>query len=143
MLGRLWLRVKKALASIRTRVKNALVSAVFFLGVGAGILVFSIGIVSLPFTFGESLTILGVWLMLGVLFGQNKPAKMPLGQYVNRRAMGVATCYVVFSTIALIYMTQNQGTGGIAWKEVLGLLILALIGLVAGFLAGQDREAHE
>ena len=81
--------------------------------------------------------------MLGVLFGQNKPAKMPLGQYVNRRAVGVAICYAVFSIIGLIYMEHSHETGGIAWKEVLGLLILALIGLVAGFLAGQDREANE
>ena len=128
---------------LRTRVKNALVSTGLFLGVCAGILAFSIGIVSLPFTFGESLAILGIWLMLGVLFGQGKPPAMSLGQYVNQRAIGVAICYVVFSVIGLIYLARSDDSGNIAGEAAWGLLILALVGLAAGFLAGQDREANE
>ena len=136
-------RVEHMFERLRTRVKNALVSTGLFLGICAGILVFSIGIVSLPFTFGESLAILGIWLMLGVLFGQNKPAKMSLGRYVNRRALGVVICYAVFGIVGLIYMEHSHEAGDIAAEEVLGLLILALIGLAAGFLAGQDRETDE
>ena len=128
---------------LRTCVKNALVSIGLYFGIGAGILVFSVGIVSLPFTFGESLAILGIWLMLGVLFGQNKPPAMSLGRYVNRRALGVTICYVVFGMIGLIYLVQGQESGNIAGKEILGLFILALVGLATGFLAGQDREINE
>ena len=123
--------------------KNALVSTGLFFGMVAGILAFLFGIVSLPFTFGESLAILGIWLMLGVLFGQNKPPAMSLGRYVNQRAIGVVICYGVFSLIGLIYLAHGDESGNIAGEEVYGLLVLALVGLAAGFLAGQDKEPNE
>ena len=124
------------------RTKRWLVSAAIWTGIITGSIVALLGIDSLPLDYGEILTIVGIWLMLGVLLGQNKPQGMPLKQYLNRRIGAVAACWFLFNVMSLLYLIISAGQdkpelNGIG---IIGLLALSGTGLVLGFMAGTDRE---
>lgn len=102
------------------------------------------GIDSLSLNFGEIITFMGIWLAIGVLFGQNKTPAMPLKRYMGRRFIGVACCYALFFVITLIYELRNEGTSeAIGGWELFGLLVLSLVGFAIGFFAGQDKEPQQ
>ena len=110
----------------------------------AGIIVYAFGVFSLPLNFGEILTFMGIWLALGVLFGQSKPASMPLTQYLQRRILGFACCYGFFVAIAIVYVFHARGTSEqIKGEELFGLVVLSVVSFAAGFFAGQDREQNQ
>ena len=123
---------------LRSKVKGALVQSAVVVGSTTVLVAFLFGIDALSLSFGEIITVLGIWLMIGVLLGQNKPSDMGLREYINRRGLSVGASWLVFSLIGLVYMIrEDQNIGGDA---VIGLLILSIVGLAVGFVAGMDRE---
>ena len=69
-------------------------------GRAATALAFAQGITTLPLTFGEILAFIGIWLAIGMLLGQNKPAGMPLFRYLPRRLTVYLCCYVFVITMS-------------------------------------------
>ena len=123
---------------LRSKVKGALVKSAVVVGSTTVLVAFLFGVDALSLSFGEMITGLGIWLMIGVLLGQNKPSHMGLLEYINRRGLSVGASWFVFSLIGLIYMIrEDTDVGGDA---VIGLLILSIAGLAIGFVAGMDRE---
>ena len=80
--------------------------------------------------------------MFGVLLGQNKPQKMAIKEYFNRRIRAVAASWILFNVMALIYLiiAEAQNKPELTGTGIIGLLVLSGIGLVLGFMAGIDRE---
>ena len=126
----------------RNRVKHWLVSVGIWAGIIVGFTLTLLGIHSLPLGYGEVLTVVGIWLMFGVLLGQNKPRGMPMKEYLNRRFGAVTACWLLFNAMALIYMiiAEGQDKPELTGNAIIGLLVLSGIGLVLGFMAGVDRE---
>ena len=124
------------------RVKHWFVSAAIWVGIIVGFILALLGIQSHPLGYGEVLTIVGIWLMFGVLLGQNKPQKMAMKVYLNRRIRAVAASWLLFNVMALIYMIMAEGQNKpeLTGPGIIGLLVLSGIGLVLGFMAGVDRE---
>ena len=85
---------------------------------------------------------MGIWLALGVILGQNKPQGTPMGPYLGRRIASFACTYVAFTAIAIVYVVRKNGgeTENITGDELLGLLVLSLLGFAVGFFAVQDRD---
>ena len=73
------MRMRKAFRYVWRGIKDVLWTVPVFLTVGivaTSILVLlAAGVDALPLTLGEILAILGIWLMIGVLLGQNKSSK--------------------------------------------------------------------
>lgn len=121
-----------------------------FLGIAGGlvitvgIIVYAFGVFSLPLDFGEILTFMGIWLALGLLFGQTRPASMPLTKYLERRILGFACCYGLFVAILIVYAFHAHGTSErIKGEEIFGLVVLSVVSFAAGFLAGLDKEPNQ
>ena len=126
----------------RNRAKGWLVSAAIWAGIMVGFILALLGIQSLPLGYGEVLTVVGIWLMFGVLLGQNKPQEMPIKEYLSRRIRAVAACWMLFNVMALIYLfiAEEQDKPELNGIGIIGLLVLSGTGLVLGFMAGVDRE---
>ena len=123
------------------RLRGAATSFVLYVGMVVVLILLLAGVAALPITFGETLTVLGVWAMLGALVGQNKTAGVPLGSYLNRRTKSVAGIGIMFCLIGIVYVLQIGGSGSkTESEEVFGLLVLAALGLTLGFVVGSDRD---
>ena len=116
----------------------------FSIAVGSVIVLFVAGVNALPLDLGDILTILGIWLMIGVLMGQGTSSIRSKRQRSARLATKLLIFYALFTLIALVYVAKtddpNQQLG--TW-EVLGLIMLSLAGLSIGYFAGQDRDGQE
>jgi clan AA aspartic protease len=130
-LGRLW-----------SSVKRTLLNAAFVIAIVAAITAFAYGVDSLTLNFGEIITFMGIWLALGVILGQNKPPGTQVCPYLGRRIISFACTYLAFTAIAIVYVVQKDGGGvdNIKRGELLGLLLLSLLGFAVGFYAGQDKD---
>lgn len=125
-------------------VKSSFFAVAFGTGVTAGIVAFAFGVDSLPLDFGEILTFMGIWLVLGVLFGENKPLSMSLAHYLGRRIISVVCCYVFFIAIAVVYVLRDgDASEEITRKELWGLFVLSLVSFAVGLFAGQDKERKQ
>ncbi len=124
------------------RAKSLLVSAAIWAGIIAGSILALLGIKALPLDYGEILTIVGIWLMFGVLLGQNKPQGMPVKQYLSRRIRAVAACWILFNAMSLLYLiiSDGQDEPKLSGIGIIGLLALSGTGLVLGFMVGNDKE---
>ena len=131
-------------AKSSNRAKRWLVSAAIWVGIIVGFVLTLLGIQSLPLEYGEVLAIVGIWLMFGVLLGQNKPQGMPIKEYLNRRIGSVGACWTLFNLMALIYLiiADVQDKPELNGLGIIGLLALSATGLVLGFVAGVDREGR-
>ena len=133
LLSRLWSRVQSSLFVILVTIVGTLTLVAMLYGID-----------SLSLNFGEIITFIGIWLAIGVLFGQNKTPAMPLKRYMARRFIGVVCCYALFFVITLIYELRDEGTSeAIGGWELFGLLVLSLVGFAIGFFAGQDKEPQQ
>lgn len=133
LLGRLWGWVKRSASLLIATIVGMVALVAFALGVG-----------SLPLDFGAIITFLGIWLAIGVMFGQNKPPTMPLKRYIERRLIGVFCCYALFVVIAVVYTWHGEGESeAVGSWELFGLFVLSLVGFAIGFLAGQDKEPQQ
>ena len=130
-LRRLW-------GSINRRLRDA----AFVIALLAAIVAFVFGVDSLPLSFGEIITFMGIWLALGVILGQNKRQGTPIVPYLGRRIVSFACTYIAFTAIIVVYtIRKNAGeTEDITEGEVLGLLMLSLLSFAVGFFAGQDKD---
>ncbi|MYC35700.1 MAG: hypothetical protein F4X66_02120 [Chloroflexi bacterium] len=129
-LGHLWSMVKSSLVVLLAT----------FAGTVA-IVALAYGVDSLPLNFGDIITFMGIWLAIGVLFGQNKLPTMSLSSYIEGRLIGVVCCYALFFVIAIAYVVRGEGgSEAVEGSELFGLLVLSLVGFAIGFFAGQDRE---
>ena len=136
--------MKRLLVLMWGWVKGSLFVIASSIVVTLGIIAFAFGVISLPLNFGEILTFMGIWLALGVIFGQNKPPAMSLRQYIPRRIRGIVCCYGFLTVIALVYVLRDKGAAAeITGQEVWGLLVLSVVSFAAGFLAGQDKEPKQ
>ena len=108
------------------RAKGWLVSAVIWAGIIVGFILALLGIQSLPLGYGEVLTVVGIWLMFGVLLGQNKPQKMAIKEYFNRRIRAVAASWILFNVMALIYLiiAEAQNKPELTGTGIIGLLVV-------------------
>ena len=133
------------LASLWSSVKRTLLNAAFVIAIVAAITAFAYGVDSLTLNFGEIITFMGIWLALGAILGQNKPQGIPIGPYLGRRIISFACTYIAFAAIAIVYVVQKDGGGAdnITGGELLGLLLLSLLGFVVGFYAGQDKDPKQ
>ena len=130
------------LVSLWRTVKKLLSSTIFVaVAILSMIVAFASGVLSLPLSFGEILTFLGIWVTLGALLGQNKPPDMPLGQYLSRRWIGFVCVYGLFAAVAIVYAARAvRESEVIAGAEFWGMLVLSLAGFAVGFFAGQDKD---
>ena len=133
LLGRLWSRVTSSLFVLLVTIVGTVI---------LGVIIYSVD--SLQLNFGEILTFMGIWLAIGVLFGQNKLPTMPLNIYIERRLIGVFCCYALFFVITIIYLLPRKGVSqSLEGWELFGLLVLSLVGFAIGFFAGQDKEPKQ
>ena len=126
----------------RNKVKRWLVSVAIWAGGITGVILALLGIQSIPLGYGEVLTVVGIWLMFGVLLGQNKRRETPLKEYLNQRILAVAACWLLFNLTALIYLiiAEAQNKPELTGLGIVGFLALSSMGLVLGFMAEVDRE---
>ena len=108
------------------------------------LVLFGVGVDSLPLDLGEILTILGIWLMIGVLLGQNKSSIGNQSQGAARTVIKFGLCYLLFFVIVLVYMIKTDDPNqqlrlGDAW----GLIMISLSGLFIGYFVGQDWDKKE
>ena len=117
----------------------------FIIALIAAIVAFVFGVDSLPLSFGEIITFMGIWLALGVILGQNKPHGTPIFPYLERRIVSFACTYIAFTAIILVYTIRKdtEGTTDITEGEVFGLLVLSLLSFAVGFFAGQDKDPKQ
>ena len=109
--------------------------------IGAVFLLMVAGLVSVPLTFGETVTVMGMWVALGIVIGQHKPASMSVKEYLERRIVGIFCCFALFAVLGFVYMGKiAEADEKLAGIGTVGLLVLAAISLSIGFFAGQDRE---
>lgn len=133
LLGRLWRWVKRSAFVLLATIVSTVAMVVFARGVD-----------SLPLDFSAIITFMGIWLAIGVMFGQNKPSTMPLKRYIERRLIGVFCCYALFVVIAFVYELHGEGESeAVGSWELFGLFVLSLVGFGIGFLAGQDKEPKQ
>ena len=104
-------------------------------------ILFVAGVVVLPTTFGETVSILGLWAAFGALIGQNKRADTPFGKYINGRIGALAAVVVLFVMLAAVFLAQAaRDAEVISSGGVFGLFVLATAGLALGFVAGADKD---
>ena len=133
--------VNRLLDSLWRSIRTSLSGVTFVAAAVAMIVAVAFGTISLPLSFGEILTFIGIWLALGVLLGQNKPSSMPLRQYLARRGVAFLCCYVFFLLIVIAYVARDEDASQVVTgDEFWGLLVLSLVSFAAGFFAGQDKE---
>lgn len=132
-------------ASLFGSVKRTLLKAAFVIAIVATIIAFANGVDSLTLNFGEIVTFMGIWLALGVILGQNKPQGTQIVPYLGRRIISFACAYLALTAIAIVYVVEKNGGGvdNIKGGELLGLLLLSLLGFVVGFFAGQDKDPKQ
>lgn len=134
------------LKGIKDRMRRTAVSLGSYAAVSTALVLFAVGVLYLPLTFGEALAVLGIWLTLGVVLGQSR---MGTTNKEDRDAQSrklmrlLLVFYIVFASIGLIYMEHRHESRGVAIAEVLGLLVLTSVGLLAGYVAGYDEKPSE
>ena len=140
--------VKKAFRRLGEAIKDIFLTRLGGLTIGAGIttvlLLFIVRVDSLSLDLGEILAILGIWLMIGVLLGQNKASGDSQSQREYRLGIKLAFSYLLFFIIVLIYVVKaDDTTPQVSTWEVIGLIMISLTGLIIGFFIGQDRDDKE
>ena len=121
--------------------RRPLVSFVLYTAVVVAVILSLAAIAALPIDFGDVLSVLGIWAMFGALVGQNRTPGTSLREYLGNRTLAVAGIGVMFFSMALVYvLLVSQSRPGTEPEEVFGLLVLAALGLVLGFIVGVDKD---
>ena len=104
-------------------------------------ILFLLSIQSLGFTYSELLTVMGIWVMVGVVVGQNKPPSLNLKQYVDKRIVALTAIFILFAVSGLVFMvTERELSKEVSPMDVVGLLLLLVVNVMLGFIIGQDKE---
>ena len=106
----------------------------------AGVVFFLSSIQSLGFTFSGLLTVMGIWVMIGIGVGQNKPSSLNLQQYVGKRIAALTAILILFTVSVLAFMvTESELSKEASLMDMAGLLLLLVVNVAIGFIIGQDK----
>ena len=123
-----------------TRLKNGAAPFAIAFALAVAVISFLVGVAELPISYGEVLTVMGVWLLFGTLLGQGKPTRMSVGRYLNDRPIAIGGIAIMFFLTALVYMVSADLVGAeVGIGEMFGLGVLASSGLLMGFIIGADK----
>ena len=134
--------MKRFLGRLRALAGTTFLVIALLIGTTLAIAALAFAVIWLPLDFGEMLTVMAVWLAIGVLLGQNKPATMSITQYIGRRKRSYACCVGFFFVTLMVYVAvvERDVYGTITGKELWGLIVMPLVSFAVGFFAGQDKE---
>lgn len=88
--------------------------------------------------FVGALTILGIWATFGALVGQGRCQCTPPGHHLERKRGAMFATGVMFLVAMLVYGVKVADEPGTPAGPMVGMLVLAIIGVVLGFVAGAD-----
>ncbi len=118
--------------------KEGFVVWTFFFVLVVACFVFVAIIASTDFEIGDIMTVLGVWLMAGILLGDRKRRGTTFIQYLAGQGMSIGIFSILLFVISLIALARDDSQ-----LTVVGFIMLALVGIGFGFLAGQDKAGKD
>ncbi len=123
---------------------NTLKNVGLWLLVGIGFLAAVVGIYYVPLDFAGVLTLVAIWMVLGIAVGERVPQGMSLTDYLKSKATyaPIALAALMYFGLLIVYgirETAKLETGDgqdFVWKssEILGFLVVGIGGFTWGFL---------
>ena len=114
---------------------------VITLVVGLYLVALAGGLLALPFNTSEMMTLVGVWMALGALVGQGKPAKISWSTYSIKNPLPfVCLAGVILLSIFIYSVTEKDSQANLMWVEILGFVVLFVTSVALGVVAATKMK---